>query len=138
MTHQHILPTSNEEIEDLNRFCTSFYTCSKCILQVNTYVAMCKQKYYTVVVKNKYRHLYFPFPNNKKGQTRLTWRRWTRCSSIHQFALTLSAFYLPICICTFCFFPSRFLPTRTNVKIGKRLKKIESDNATSGCERSFQ
>jgi len=46
--------------------------CSKCIPQVNTYVAMGKQKYCVVVVNKKYRHLYFPFPNNKEGQTTLT------------------------------------------------------------------
>jgi len=33
---------------------------------------MGKQKYYAMVVKKKYRQLYFPFPNNKEGQTRLT------------------------------------------------------------------
>jgi len=33
---------------------------------------MGKQKYCAVVVKKKYRHLYFHFPNNKEGQTKLT------------------------------------------------------------------
>ena len=51
---------------------TSFHTCSKCIEQVSTFIAMGKQKYYAMVVKKKYRQLYFPFPNNKEGQTRLT------------------------------------------------------------------
>jgi len=36
------------------------------------FVVMGKQKYYTVVVKEKYRHLYFPLPNNKERKTRLT------------------------------------------------------------------
>jgi len=56
LTHQHILHTGNEESEDWNKFCSSFHTCSKCIPQISTYVAMGKQKYCTLVVKKKYIH----------------------------------------------------------------------------------
>jgi len=66
LNHQHILPTGNEESEDWNRFCTSFHTCSKCIQQVSTYVVMGKQKYCTLVVKKKYRHLFFSFSKTTK------------------------------------------------------------------------
>jgi len=72
LTRQQILPIGNEYNEDLKRFCTSFYTCSKCIPRVSTYVGMGKPKYYAVEVKKKYRHLYFPSPKHKKGQIRLT------------------------------------------------------------------
>ena len=66
LTHQHILPTGNEKSEDWNKLCTSFHTCSKRIPQVSSYVVIDKQKYCIVIVKKKYRHLYFPFPKHKE------------------------------------------------------------------------
>ena len=42
LTHQHILPTDNEESGDLKRFYTSFHSCLKHISRVSTYVGMGK------------------------------------------------------------------------------------------------